>query len=70
MGTFDGHNTSVHLYVRQIQHRVRLYRYQRVLEVLPLCMKGDAVDWYSSLSDGQIHRMTTSINKWIIALRH
>ncbi|KAL6155438.1 hypothetical protein ACJQWK_05150 [Exserohilum turcicum] len=70
MGTFDGHNTSVHLYVRQIQHRVRLYGYQRVLEVLPLCMKGDAMDWYSSLSDSQIHRMTTSIDEWIIALRH
>lgn len=70
MGTFDGHNMSVHLYVRQIQHRVRLYGYQRVLEVLPLCMKGDAMDWYSSLSDGQIHRMSASIDEWIIALRH
>lgn len=70
MGIFDGQNMSVHLYVRQIQHRVRLYGYQRVLEVLPLCMKGAAMDWYTSLSDSQLSRMTTDIDEWIIALRH
>ncbi|EMD86579.1 hypothetical protein COCC4DRAFT_143741, partial [Bipolaris maydis ATCC 48331] len=51
------------------QH-VRLYGYQRVLEVLPLCMKGDAMDWYTLLSDSQLSRMTTDIDEWIIALRH
>jgi hypothetical protein len=37
-----------------------------VLQVLPLCLRGDAREWYTHLSDDITLAMQTSVNEWVI----
>lgn len=48
---------------------VNRYGRDEVLEVLPLCMKDLAREWYDTLQGDLLERMDRSVDNWIIQLR-
>jgi hypothetical protein len=48
---YDPETTSVVVVIKRIKHVRTFYGRKEVLKVLPLCLRGKALDWYTHLSE-------------------
>jgi hypothetical protein len=53
------------VFTKRLQQLGRQYGDQAVLDVFPLCLKGEACDWYTHLSDEITDRMQRSMSECI-----
>ncbi|KAJ5558126.1 retrotransposon polyprotein [Penicillium sp. DV-2018c] len=58
---FDPKTVSVTSFTKRLRQMSRLYGEQSVLNVVPLCLRGDARDWYTHLSDETTDAMQESM---------
>jgi hypothetical protein len=61
---FDPHETKVAFFVRRCQHMAEIEGERAILRVLPMCLKGEALEWYTSLSDPVRRQMNGSLAAW------
>ena len=66
---FDPRKHKVALFIKRIDQMTAMYGRQSVLVVLPLCVKGDALEWYTGLNQGTIDQMSNSLAVWKDQLR-
>ena len=67
LGIYNG-STSAVAYARRITTFTSIYGPRKILATLPLCMEGEASDWYDSL-DNAIHAiLSESVEAWKIHL--
>jgi hypothetical protein len=65
---FDPKKMSVTSFTKRLRQMLRLYGEQSVLNVVPLCLRGDARDWYTHLSDETTDAMQDSMDVCISQL--
>jgi hypothetical protein len=61
---YDPKTTSVTVFIKRIKQVRTLYGRKAVLKVLPLCLRGKALDWYTHLSESTTEDMQHSIKLW------
>ena len=64
LGKFDGIQ-SVRTFVNRVTSMVNRHSESDVLDVLPLCLEGQAQEWYDSLSKHTRDRMDQNVSIWI-----
>ena len=58
---YDPKMTNVALFIKHINQIVDLYSILTILKQLPLCMRGEAMEWYTSLEEEIMERMAHSL---------
>ena len=66
---FDPKRQKVALFLKRIDQMSRQYGNQAVLDVLPLCVKNDALEWYTGLNQNTTEQMSDSLAVWKDQLR-
>ena len=66
---YDPKATGVALFIKRINQIVDLHGTSAVLKQLPLCMRGEAMEWYASLEEDTTERMAHSLHIWASKLR-
>jgi hypothetical protein len=66
---YDPKTYSVSLFIKRIEQMSDLYGKQEVLKVLPLCIKGEAIEWYAGLNYATTDRMARHLSVWKDQLR-
>jgi hypothetical protein len=61
---FDPSETKVTFFVRRCQQIAALEGDKAVLRVLPMCLKGEALEWYTSLSEPLRREMNEDLSVW------
>jgi hypothetical protein len=66
---YDPKATGVALFIKRISQIADLHGTSAVLKQLPLCMRGEAMEWYASLEEDTTERMAHSLHIWASELR-
>src|SRR2546421_2794928 len=66
---YDPKATGVALFIKRISQIVDLHGTSAVLKQLPLCMHGEAMEWYASLEEDTTEWMAYSLHIWASELR-
>ena len=62
---YDPKMTNVVLFIKHINQITDLHGTSTVLKQLPLCMHGEAMEWYASLEEEITERMAHSLTSWV-----
>jgi hypothetical protein len=62
---YDPDTTSVTVFIKRIKQIRNLHGEKAILKVLPLCLRGKALTWYTHLSDDATEEMQFSLQSWI-----
>ena len=66
---FDPKRHKVALFLKRMDQMSKQYGAHAVLDVLPLCVKNDALEWYTGLNQNTTDRMSESLAVWKDQLR-
>ena len=66
---YNPKTTGVALFIKRISQIADLYSTSAVLKQLPLCMHGEAMEWYASLEEDTTEQMAHSLQLWANELR-
>ena len=66
---YDPKATGVALFIKRISQIADLHGTSAVLKQLPLCMRGEAMEWYASLEEDITEWMAHSLHIWASELR-
>ena len=61
---YDPKTTGVALFIKRINQIADLHGTSAILKQLPLCMRGEAMEWYASLEEDTMEWMTHSLHLW------
>ena len=63
---YDPRTTSVTLFIKCFNQIADLYGTMAVLKQLPLCMCGEAMEWFASLEEDITEQMAHSLAIWTV----
>jgi hypothetical protein len=64
LGTFDETNPTALAYTRRLNYLANTYSEEAILATLPVCMKGDALEWLTGLEEETTMMMSDNLHKW------
>ena len=66
---YNPKTTGVVLFIKHMNQIADLYSTSAVLKQLPLCMRGKAIEWYTSLEEDTTEWIAHSLQLWANELR-
>ena len=65
---YDPKATGVALFIKRISQIADLHGTSAILKQLPLCMRGEAIEWYANLEKDITEWMAHSLHLWVSEL--
>ena len=66
---YDPRTTSITLFIKRFNQITDLYGMMAILKQLPLCMRGEAMEWFASLEEDITEQMAHSLAIWTAQLQ-
>ena len=67
---YDPKSVNISIFIKRAHQIADIHGNSAVLRQLPLCMQGEAMEWYASLSSYTTTSMVNSLDSWEVQLQH